>query len=238
VALEHSLRARASAPLEFTWLKTSSDPASPCYTDPKTGAGWRIEHWATPWTALRWAVPALCGWAGRAIYFDCPTIVLGDVADLAVAPMPRGVFVLARRAGRELRTACLVFDCAAARPWLGDIVAMQTDPGAHQRVGQLLDQHPQLVGFLPAGWGLDDAAYSAAPGEATGSVHCANPRTQPHMPRAVGGLARADRRHWHDEVLLPHYCARLTQLFEDEYIAAQAAGLTLAQYGVEEEKVA
>ncbi|MDO8616227.1 MAG: glycosyl transferase, partial [Dehalococcoidia bacterium] len=214
MVFERSLRSRASVPLEVTWLRLSPDETSPCYS--RAGAGWRTELWSTPWTALRWAVPEICGWRGRAVYFDCPTIVLGDVAELGRAPFPRGAFALLRWTGTALGTACAVFDCAEAKKHLQLVEVMRADPGAHQAVGVLLERHPKLVGPLPGDWGSIDAEVALRPARAPlgGSVHFPSPYTQPHAARALARLSRGGRAHWHDGVRLPHYCARLVDLFE------------------------
>ena len=228
MALEHSLRTRASVPVEIEWARLSHDPASPF-------SGWRTERWGSPWTALRWAVPAACGWRGRAVYFDCPQLVLGDVAALARAPMPAGAFVLLRRpGGASIETACLVFDCAEAHRHLPSLAQMRGDVGAHQEVGHLLERRWRLAGTLPAGWGIADADFAQDPKGLAGSVYFASAYTHPHAPRARARLARAGRSHWFDEVRLPHYCAALVAQFEAEYTAAIAAGRSPEEYVPEE----
>lgn len=212
VALEGSLRRRASIPVEVERLQLSRDPDSPC-------GGWNAERWATPWTALRWAVPEICGWHGRAAYFDCPGLVLGDVAELAAAELPRGAFLLARREGRELLTSCLVLDCAEAKKYL-QLPNMKSDVGAHQEVAALIERRQSLVGPLPAGWGWSDQAYAQArQDEAPArSVHFLRPHTQPHGPLADARLRRAGREHWFKGMRLPHYCSRLVELWKAEYV--------------------
>ena len=228
MVLEHSLRARASVPVEIEWARLSRDSQSPF-------SGWLTERWNTPWTALRWAVPAACGWRGRAIYFDCPQIVLGDLAAFARAPMPAGAFVLLRRAsGSSIETACLVFDCAEAKKHLPSLAEMRADVGAHQEVGSLLARRPRLAGELPPGWGVSDADFARDRAGVTGSVYFASAYTQPHAPRALARLARAGRIHWFDEVRLPHYCAALVAQFAGEYAAAVAAGRSPEEYVPEE----
>lgn len=211
VALEGSLRRHASIPVEIEYLRLSPDPDSPC-------GGWNTERWATPWTALRWAVPEICGWRGRAVYFDCPSLVLGDVAELAAAEFPRGAFLLARREARELLTSCLVFDCAEANKYLS-LPSMKSDVGAHQEVAALIARRQSLVGPLPADWGRSDQAYAQArPHEApAGSVHFQRPHTQPHGLLADARLRLAGREHWFKGMRLSHYCARLAALWEAEY---------------------
>lgn len=207
---EHSLRRRASVDVSVEALCVSRDLKAP------TG-GWMTERWSTPWTALRWAVPEICGYRGRAIYFDCPTLVLGDVAELARAPVPDKAFVLLRRTGRTLATACAVFDCERARKYLPTVAEMRRDVGAHQSVGHLLERHPVAVGPLPNGWGASDAEFSRAPGARWSSVHFASAYMQPHLAHARRRLAREGRQHWFEEVLLPHYCPALVGMFSEEY---------------------
>lgn len=220
---EATLRRHASVPLEITWLRLSRVPGDP-------GHGWSTERWATPWTGLRWAVPALCGWEGRAAYFDCPQIIVGDVAALAGAEMPPGAAVLLRREGASLLTGCLVWDCAAARGHVPDLGALRADIGTHQMMGSLLVDRPHLAGELPDGWGMRDAAYARAPAAAGGSIHCANLRMQPHARLALPRLRRARREHWYREVRMRHFCPGLEALFDREYAAALEAGYSVEQY--------
>lgn len=228
IVLAHTLRERSSAPVDVTWLHLSRAPDRVGYSGP---GGWLTERWGTPWTALRWAVPEICGWEGRAVYLDCPTIVEGDVAALAAVEMPEGAFVAVRRDPPSIRVACLVFDCAAAQKWVPGIAALRADVGAHQRMGRLLESRRELTAALPLGWGVDEAQYS---GDPPGSVHFSNPYTQPHARLAAERLRRSGREHWFREVRLPHYSARLAALFEAEYSAALAAGARPEQYVPEE----
>ena len=220
---EATLRRHTTAALEITWLRLSRAPGD-------LGHGWNTERWTTPWTGLRWAVPALCGWAGRAVYLDCPQIVVGDVAALAGTEMSPRAMVLLRREGPSLLTGCLVWDCAAARGHVPDLGALRADLGAHQMMGSLLVDRPHLAGDLPAGWGAQDAAYARAPAEVVGSVHCANLRMQPHARLALPRLRRARREHWYREVRMRHFCPGLEALFDREYAAALRAGYSVERY--------
>ena len=203
--LTHSLRRRASVDVEPRLLTTSQHP------------GWLVERWATPWTALRWAVPELCGARGRAIYFDCPTLVTADIEELAAVSFPDDAVLLARRDGRTVATACLVFDCARAVKLLPSIAEMKKDVGAHQTVGALLDRYAKSVGPLPNGWGMSDQEFSWRGGVVPhGSVHFSNPYTQPHIPLARARLAREGRKHWFEGMALPHYSPALVGMFEAE----------------------
>src|SRR3546814_18103128 len=74
MVLEHSLRQHASLPVDINWMQLSSDPLSFWYYDSGIPDGWHTERWATPFSGLRWAVPAHSGYEGGAIYMDTVTI--------------------------------------------------------------------------------------------------------------------------------------------------------------------
>ncbi|WYX10232.1 hypothetical protein WJ978_02485 [Achromobacter xylosoxidans] len=99
MVLDYSARKHASRPVEITWMRLSRDPASPWYCDPARGLGWRTEKWATPFSALRWAVPAAAGFQGRAFYMDADMLVLCDLAEIWDMPLAEGAIVAARREG-------------------------------------------------------------------------------------------------------------------------------------------
>lgn len=222
-ALEAGLRRRASVPIEVEVLRLVRDPSE------STG-GWRTERWGSPWTALRWAVPEISGWRGRAVYLDPASLVLGDVAQLREAEFSAGTFVLARREGASLLTGCLVLDCAEARRYLPPLREMKRDVGAHQEVGALLERRPRLVGALPPSWGRSDADFARAPSAPAHSVHFTSLHTQPHVTRADARLARAGRAHWFTGTRLPHYCARLVALWEEEFDQAVSEGYVAERY--------
>lgn len=234
MVLEHSLHRRTALDVEITWLYLTRDSKAPGYCDPKLGRGWQIADWATPWTALRWAVPALCGWRGRAIYLDCPTLLFGDIAELWNAPLPSGAFALLRRTERgtrRLATCCIVFDCAAARDYLPDWPQLREQADLHQAVGVLLERYPRAIAPLPGYWGTTDTEFAALPNaQPSGSVSFTSPLTYPHGARAAARLARSGGTYWFDGVRLPHYCSQLVELFNSEYAAALAAGRAVEEY--------
>lgn len=72
--LEHSIRRRTKAAVEFT---------------PMIGPGWEVPKdtpAGTGFSLRRWLIAHHCGFLGRAIYMDADQVVLGDVAELAAYP--------------------------------------------------------------------------------------------------------------------------------------------------------
>lgn len=231
---EYTLRKNASVDVEIAWMALSRDPASAYYSDPVRDAGWRTDRWATPWSGFRWAVPALCGWRGRAVYFDCPQIVVGDVASLHELEMSDDNIVAANHGPTFLRTACLVWNCAPAKKWLPSIEELRTQPDQPQTIAHQLVHKPRLCVDLPPGWAVPDAEFSADPSSAVGSVYCENPHMQPHTRHALTRLRRQGLEHWFEGTRLPHYCQRLVEMFDQLLEEARAAGYEPERYVPEE----
>ena len=85
--LSYTARKHTTGPLWITWMVLSRDPASPW-------SGWRTDHWTTPFTGFRWAIPEVCGFKGRAIYMDSDMIVRADLRELWETPIPKGAFTI------------------------------------------------------------------------------------------------------------------------------------------------
>ena len=80
-ALEASVRANTSQPVDITWMR---------YGDPGWDWGGLDAGWATPFSMFRWYVPETCGYKGRAIYMDCDQLALGDLTELWEWEIPLG----------------------------------------------------------------------------------------------------------------------------------------------------
>jgi len=78
-ALEASVRANTSQPVDIHWMRQGEAPWD---------WGGLECGWATPFSMFRWAVPEAAGYKGRAIYMDCDMIALGDLAELWEWPLP------------------------------------------------------------------------------------------------------------------------------------------------------
>ena len=221
MVLEHSLRLASSLPIELTWMRLSRDRASPFFSDGR-GGGWRTERWATPFSAFRWAVPALCGYSGRAIYMDADVIALGDIAALWRSAIEPPAVVLGRTDFDGLRLCVSLWDCARARTQLPDLATLQSDPRSHEACTARFTAMPGLVGPI-------DPAFNCIDGEGCDleqirMLHYSDMGTQFSHPRAMARLAAEGERHWFDGRLLPHPRQDLAEVFERIYADAIASG--------------
>lgn len=228
--LEYTLRKHATVDVEIEWMALSRDDASPYYSDPECDAGWMTDRWVTPWSGFRWAVPELCGWSGTAVYLDCPQIVTGDIAELSSLGFSDGAAAAVRRTSTSLRTACIVWNCAAAKSYLPGMDVLRTDPNYPETVARLLVGKSAAAVDLPVGWGVTDVEFSDDPARATGSVHCENMQLQPHVQHALRRLRASGRKHWLDVTRLPHYCEGLVKMFGDAVEEAAASGYNATRY--------
>lgn len=228
LVLEHSLRKHASLPVEIHWMQLSSDPQSFWHSDPTTRAGWRTERWATPFSGFRWAVPAFCGYQGRAIYMDTDTIVLDDIAGLWHAPIRNGAVVLARQHKSFNRFCVSLWDCAAAQAHLPALSVLRSDPEAHARCMRHFQQQRQLIDAIDPAYNNIDGEHQ--PIENIKILHYSDMGTQFSHAHALPRLEAEGRRHWFDGKILPHPRRDLADLFERTYAEALATGRTLEHY--------
>lgn len=220
--LEYSLRQHASEPLDIVWLSVGEPPMD----------GWNTRGWSTPFSGLRWAIPALCGFEGRAIYLDSDMIAMGDVAELWGQEIPEGKAVLAKGEGRKLRTCVMLMDCQALGAWLPplkDVKRLADGRHFNDRLGE----RPDLVGQIAGLWncvdlkscaGLDDPALRL--------IHYSSIAHQPHMRHAIARLKAQGRSHWYDGERFPHWRPELVALFDRLLPEAIAEGYLPESYEV------
>ena len=114
--LAASIRHHASLPVDIQPLTRVEVP------EPKDPA----LRTRTGFTFRRFAIPALCGYAGRAIYVDADMQVFADIAELWRWPMLDGVSLLytAQTGARAQKAqyAVLIMDCDALRWDVAEIV--------------------------------------------------------------------------------------------------------------------
>lgn len=222
-ALEFSARRHCSMDIEFTWMRLSRDPASFFYAD--GDKGWRPMDWATPFSATRWAVPAMFGFEGRAIYLDVDMVVTGDLAELWTMSLAHGK-VVAARSPRRFCTS--LWDCAAAREHLLPLDALKRRDG-HSRQSSYFAQHPELVQTFGSEWNYLDTEDTGPISEAK-VIHFTAIDTQPGARRAVERLRREGGFHWYDGEVRPHRRPEMVELFDAQLSAALAAGYSLDRY--------
>jgi hypothetical protein len=207
--LEYTIRKHASRPVEITWMKLSRDPVSPFY-------GWDTSTWATPFSGFRYAVPALCGYEGRAIYMDSDVICMADVAELIDADVGRH-HVMARSSSR----LCVsLWNCAEfAAPWIDDL-----------RRGM---RPPILVKPFPAdqNWNcLDGDDYADLRDTQIKAIHYTSMPHQPHLVAAGHRLHAAGLKHWFDGQITRHWRGDLYDLFFSRLVDAELNGYTVESY--------
>lgn len=175
--LEYSIRANASQPVDITF---------------RTNVGERIG--GTNFGFVRFLVPSLFGFSGRAIYLDCDQLVFGDIRELhdalsdphavALVQDPVGEF-RDKPVGRHNQTSVMVLDCARLRDWdpatLFDSIVPNRTP-LPLPPGRILYKD-----FMKIGW-MDQARLQALDPAwnhfnvvrpDTKLVHFSNMRTQP-----------------------------------------------------------
>ena len=228
MVLEYSLRQHASWPVDMHWMQLSSDPESFWYSDPAAGAGWHTQRWATPFSGFRWAVPAYCGYQGRAIYMDTDTIVLTDIAQLWQAPLDQDKVVIARSDTAPPRFCVSLWDCAKAQAQLPPLDLLRRRPGGHARCSKHFRKHPELIQAIDPAFNCIDGEHQ--PIERIAVLHYSDMGTQFSHRYALPRLAAEDKSHWFDGQVQPHPRADLTALFEDYYAQALASGRKLDDY--------
>lgn len=223
--LEYTARKNTTGPLEITWMMQSRDARSPW-------SGWDSRNWVTPFSGLRWGIPAACGFKGRAIYTDSDVIVLGDLRELWEKPISKPAFGLARigEEGKGPRTCVMLFDCERARRELPSLDALRKSRDQRKLILNLLRDRPELLAEIGAGWNSLDLHGTTLEDPALRILHYSEMSTQPHLARAIVRLARSGRRHWYDGPICPHPRPEVPLLFDRLLAKAEAAGFLVGNY--------
>lgn len=220
--LEYTARGLSSLPIDITWLALSRDATSPM-------GGWDTAGWGTPFTALRWAVPHLCGFKGRAIYMDSDMIVRADLAELWNQPMPDGAFALLRKtAAGKPRCCVMLLDCERARDSIPKLAALKSMRLQHGATIQRLRDKPSLSAEFAGNWNAVDPRDIGDPGIKI--IHYSSMPTQPQLTHAKPRLARKGLKHWYDGETGPHPNPDMQVLFDSLLEAAKRAGYRPENY--------
>lgn len=218
--LEWSIRKYASIDVEITWMMLSNDPKSPFY-------GWETSEWATSFSGLRWAVPELCGYKGKAIYCDSDFIFLADIRELwEQTPIHPAVAI--GRGGKEWRMCCCLFDCERASCHIISIDELKKDSKTHAWFNSAFRANSLVQPFV-GDWNNLDACHGEKLSDIK-ALHYTCMNTQPQLENALPRLERAGLKHWFDGVVRPHPREDVRALFRKLLIEAAFNGYEIAKY--------
>jgi hypothetical protein len=218
--LDYSLRKRASQPLDITWMMLSRDPESFWFSDPRSTPrrGWNTKTWATPFSPLRWGIPAACNYEGKAIYMDCDQIALADIADLWNQPIPDGRALLMKGAA----SCVMLMDCAAMKPLLPEAETLKSTEGLYRTVRKSAINHSAP---FKGDWNcLDGNGHKSIYDGDVKVLHYTHIPTQPNHRHARARLKREGKPHWYPGPDQKHPRAEVTELFDTMLAEAVAAG--------------
>lgn len=227
--LEYTLRKFASEPVEITWMKLSRDPASPFYSD--GDKGWQTQRWATPFSGFRWAVPALAGYEGKAVYMDSDMIVLDDMAKLTRQEFMPGRIVMGTANTWRLCTS--LWNCERAKEWIPPLDKLMANPNQHAEMRRLLEANPSLKQAFSGQWNrLDKDVLDAAElaDQAIKVLHYTDMTSQPQLRYALPRLAKEGRKHWFDGTPNLDKRPHINALFDDMLADAMMAGYRPEDY--------
>lgn len=174
--LAHSIRRHASRAVD---IRTIDNALAPPVADARHAP-------YTEFSFGRFAIPELCGHAGRALYMDSDMLVFRDIAEAYDVPFD-GAKILVEAGSRRQRdrgkhAAFMLLDCARL-PWrVADIVA---GLGTRYSYNELLAIDPlvapgEIAERIPAGWNTLDGHDPAT----TRNLHYTEIRTQPWVHAA------------------------------------------------------
>lgn len=217
----HSARKFCSLPLEIVFMRKAN--AGPY-------AGWKsMANGRTPFSSLRWSVPAMCGFEGRGIYADVDFIWHSDLAELWCEDIP-GVLVTKRpKPAGKLKTCSTLFDCAKAKGHIADIDGLlrMDDPQGHY--SNYFKDRPELVSnFATGDWNAHDAFDLSNP--RIKATHYTRIEHQLHLKHAIPRLKAQGKTHWYQGEVFAHPNQELQKYFDALLVEAQANGLTYESF--------
>ena len=167
--LAASIRRHASRPVEIRGIDNTLAPA---VTDPRVAP-------YTEFSFARFAIPALCGFQGRALYMDSDMLVFADMAPLFDIEFGPAKVLIEQGAdlGKGKQAAVMMLDCARL-DW--DVATIVGDLGRRYGYNPLMALTPLLApqeigDGLPNGWNDLDVYRPGV----TCNLHYTEIRTQP-----------------------------------------------------------
>jgi hypothetical protein len=234
--LHYSLERKASQPLEITWIRLSRDQQSFWYSDPQARKGWNTRTWHTPFSPLRWGVPAFCNFEGKAIYLDVDMIVMADIAELWNQKFKDGFGMLAK-----IPDICVtLYNNPIMRSALPPIDQIKTQPGFYRQVRQRCLSNPKLIQKVDGNWNCLDlrrdrgGEYAQVEDPEIKVLHFTKVSTQPHLRHALPRLRKEGRKHWYEfnkqEPIHDHPRRDALDFFDKLLVEAQDHGYSLDNY--------
>lgn len=219
--LSHSLLKHASQLLEITWMMLSRSRTSFWYSDPATRQGWNTLTWATPFSALRWGLPAFYNYSGRCIYMDSDMIAMADIAELWNQPIPDGKALLAK-GGKQVISCVMLMDCQRMKGVVPPLHDLKGRVGAYREArGKIAHACADYAG----NWNCRDGEhYQNIFDPDIKVLHYTSIPTQPNHRHARKRLKAEGKPHWYPGPDKPHPRPELTKLFDDLLDEAAAVG--------------
>lgn len=220
----HTARKFASLPLEIVFMRKAN-------TGPY--ANWKsMVNGRTPFSSLRWSVPAMCGFEGRGIYADVDFCWHADLAELWREDIP-GVIVTKRpKPAGKLKTCCTLFDCAKAKAHIADIDGLRRMDDPQGYYSNYFKDRPELVSNFASGdWNAIDAFDLSNP--RIKATHYSRMEHQCHLRHAIARLKAQGKAHWYQGAVFEHPNAALQAHFDAMLIEAQEQGLTYDSFDYE-----
>lgn len=211
--------------VDIHWMMLSREPRSFWYANPqaKPKEGWNTFTWATPFSALRWGIPAACDFKGKAIYCDCDQFFIADVAELWNQEIPEGKALLKAKVG----DCVMLMDNERMGKILPPVEELKKE-GVYRSVRKTISKH---AGLFEGEWncldGKDEDKGNFRPTIYDGKVkllHYTHIPTQPNHRHARARLKAEGKEHWYKGADEKHPCPEVTELFDRMLEEAIAVG--------------
>ena len=212
--------------VDITWMMLSRDPNSFWYSNPqaKPKQGINTFGWATPFSGLRFMIPAACDFKGKAIYCDSDQMWIADVAELWNQPIPDGKAFLKAKIG----DCVMLMDNERMEKILPPIHELKTVQDKFRHVRNNISKH---AAQFECEWncldGKDEDKGTFRKTIYDGKVkliHYTHIPTQPNHPHARKRLSSENKSHWYNGADEKHPMPEITELFDRMLAEAIAAG--------------
>ena len=158
-------------------------------------------------------------------------VVLDDLENLWRHPINNKSVVAAKKNGDMTRLCTCVWDCNKAKDVIPPIQELRKDPDSHKHMMKLLKKNKKLIEPY-----LD--SYNCVDGEGLEKedikiLHYSDMGTQFSHKYAIPRVKEEQFEHWFDGKIMPHPRQDLSEVFDEYYNEALAAGYQLDNYRVE-----